>query len=273
MIANVWFLPSIISFIPIFFGWYTTEDQLIWNEKHPSDCVFVVNKVYAVVSSSISFWIPGIVMITMYYRIFKWVNIDSMLFQLQKLRISSYRVDLSMLTLASCTYINYNETFHSLLAFYRSISNFIDLHFFPSFSSFFLCAFDMHREAVRQRKALSRTSSNILLNSVHLQNQPYSCQPSNNRARSYNNNGPRHSECDEPNLIIKESQQECHSEISELEVNWFCLLPCCWLPLSLTRTSNNTHPQSAPSIVSVYFCLLHCDVHRTSRVVCSNEQN
>lgn len=88
MIANVWFLPSIISFIPIFFGWYTTEDQLRWNEKHPSDCVFVVNKVYAVVSSSISFWIPGIVMITMYYRIFKWVNIDSMLFQLlQLLRI------------------------------------------------------------------------------------------------------------------------------------------------------------------------------------------
>lgn len=74
MIANVWFLPSIISFIPIFFGWYTTEYQLKWNEKHPSECVFVVNKVYAVVSSSISFWIPGIVMITMYYRIFKWVH-------------------------------------------------------------------------------------------------------------------------------------------------------------------------------------------------------
>lgn len=71
MIANVWFLPSIISFIPIFFGWYTTEDQLSWNEQNPSECVFIVNKVYAVVSSSISFWIPGIVMITMYYRIFK----------------------------------------------------------------------------------------------------------------------------------------------------------------------------------------------------------
>lgn len=78
MIANVWFLPSIISFIPIFFGWYTTEDQLSWNEQNPSECVFIVNKVYAVVSSSISFWIPGIVMITMYYRIFKWVNIDQL---------------------------------------------------------------------------------------------------------------------------------------------------------------------------------------------------
>lgn len=73
----------------------------------------------------------------------------------------------------------------------------------------------MYREAVRQRKALSRTSSNILLNSVHLQNQPYNYTPTNNRMKF---NVPRHSDCDEPNLIIKESQQECYSEISELEV-------------------------------------------------------
>jgi octopamine receptor beta len=71
MIANVWFLPSLISFIPIFFGWYTTEEQLMHNQDHPLECNFVVNKLYAIVSSSISFWIPGIVMITMYYSIFK----------------------------------------------------------------------------------------------------------------------------------------------------------------------------------------------------------
>lgn len=71
MIANVWFLPSLISFIPIFLGWYTTEKQLIHNQENPLECNFVVNEVYAIVSSSISFWIPGIVMITMYYRIFK----------------------------------------------------------------------------------------------------------------------------------------------------------------------------------------------------------
>lgn len=71
MIANVWFLPALISFIPIFLGWYTTKDQLDKLISSPNECDFVVNKVYAVVSSSISFWIPGIVMITMYYRIFK----------------------------------------------------------------------------------------------------------------------------------------------------------------------------------------------------------
>lgn len=71
-----------------------------------------------------------------------------------------------------------------------------------------------NREAVRQRKALSRTSSNILLNSV--QNQSYNYQPSNNRMKVQN---ARPSDCEEPNLTIKEFQQESHSEISDLEVN------------------------------------------------------
>lgn len=56
-------------------------------------CAFIVNRPYAVISSCVSFWIPGLVMIVMYCKIYK--------------------------------------------------------------------------EAVRQRKALSRTSSNIVLNSVH----------------------------------------------------------------------------------------------------------
>lgn len=95
MLANVWLLPALISFTPIFLGWYTTEEHQAARSQHPEMCTFEVNKLYAIVSSSVSFWIPGIVMITMYYRIYK--------------------------------------------------------------------------EAIRQRKALSRTSSNILLNAVHLQ--------------------------------------------------------------------------------------------------------
>lgn len=95
MLANVWLLPALISFTPIFLGWYTTEEHQAARDLHPEMCTFEVNKLYAIISSSVSFWIPGIVMITMYYRIYK--------------------------------------------------------------------------EAIRQRKALSRTSSNILLNAVHLQ--------------------------------------------------------------------------------------------------------
>lgn len=99
MLTNVWMLPAIISFTPIFLGWYTTSGHKKFRAEHPDVCAFVVNQYYAVISSSISFWIPGIVMVTMYCRIYK--------------------------------------------------------------------------EAVRQRKALSRTSSNIILNSIHQHRTSY----------------------------------------------------------------------------------------------------
>ncbi|XP_046993998.1 octopamine receptor beta-3R-like [Schistocerca americana] len=93
MLANVWLLPALISFTPIFLGWYTTPEHQDFRRSNPEVCIFVVNRAYAIISSSVSFWVPAVVMVTMYYRIYK--------------------------------------------------------------------------EAVRQRKALSRTSSNILLNSIH----------------------------------------------------------------------------------------------------------
>jgi hypothetical protein len=93
MIANVWMLPALISFTPIFLGWYTTPEHQEFRRSNPHVCIFEVNIYYMMISSGVSFWIPGVVMVTMYYRIYK--------------------------------------------------------------------------EAVRQRKALSRTSSNILLNSIH----------------------------------------------------------------------------------------------------------
>ncbi|XP_057652998.1 octopamine receptor beta-3R-like [Diorhabda carinulata] len=99
MLANVWVLPALISFTPIFLGWYTTDEHQHFRMNHPDVCNFITNKYYAVISSSISFWIPGIVMVTMYCRIYK--------------------------------------------------------------------------EAVRQRKALTRTSSNIILNSIHQHRTSY----------------------------------------------------------------------------------------------------
>ncbi|SPP82554.1 blast:Octopamine receptor beta-3R [Drosophila guanche] len=132
MLANVWILPALISFTPIFLGWYTTAEHLREISLHPDQCSFVVNKAYALISSSVSFWIPGIVMLVMYWRIFK--------------------------------------------------------------------------EAVRQRKALSRTSSNILLNSVHMgQTQ----QPTN---LSY----LHPSDCD---LNVASTREETHSALSNLEVS------------------------------------------------------
>lgn len=104
MLANVWLWPAFISFVPIFMGWYTTETHRQFRKDHPDACSFQVNMVYAIVSSSVSFWIPSLVMISMYCKIF--------------------------------------------------------------------------REAIRQREALTRTSSNILLNSVHIKHTSHSAHHS-----------------------------------------------------------------------------------------------
>ncbi|VVC88433.1 unnamed protein product [Leptidea sinapis] len=104
MLANVWLWPAFISFVPIFMGWYTTEQHRQYRKFHPDVCIFKANMIYALVSSSVSFWIPSVVMISMYCRIF--------------------------------------------------------------------------REAIRQREALTRTSSNILLNSVHIKHTSHSAHHS-----------------------------------------------------------------------------------------------
>lgn len=71
MIALAWILPTAISFLPIFLGWYTTAEFLEERYHHPDECLFVVNKTYAFLSSSLTFWLPVLVMITLYYRIYK----------------------------------------------------------------------------------------------------------------------------------------------------------------------------------------------------------
>ncbi|XP_034837322.1 octopamine receptor beta-1R-like [Maniola hyperantus] len=70
MLTVVWFSPALVSFLPIFMGWYTTHEHLDFRKRHPKVCSFTVNRVYAVISSSVSFWIPGVIMIYMYYRIY-----------------------------------------------------------------------------------------------------------------------------------------------------------------------------------------------------------
>ncbi|XP_046805936.1 octopamine receptor beta-3R isoform X1 [Lucilia cuprina] len=187
MLANVWILPALISFTPIFLGWYTTDEHLKEISLHPDQCSFVVNKAYALISSSVSFWIPGIVMLVMYFRIYK--------------------------------------------------------------------------EAVRQRKALSRTSSNILLNSVHM---GHTQQPTNL-------NYLHPSDCE-----FTLTREETHSAISNLED----ILPqtddddkdeCDELrvpsppPRRLSRSSIDlrdleqeryekvTHTDSAPSMIALHY--------------------
>lgn len=71
MLAHCWLAPTLISFLPILLGWYTTADHLENKDSQPYVCTFVVNAVFALVSSAVSFWVPCTVMVVMYYRIFQ----------------------------------------------------------------------------------------------------------------------------------------------------------------------------------------------------------
>ncbi|XP_015109333.1 octopamine receptor beta-2R [Diachasma alloeum] len=74
MLMACWLAPAVISFLPIFNGWYTTIDNNKHRQDHPDICEFKVNEPYAILSSSISFWIPCTIMTLTYFAIFKEAN-------------------------------------------------------------------------------------------------------------------------------------------------------------------------------------------------------
>lgn len=74
MLLNTWISPAVISFVPIFCGWYTTKSHQEYRRLHPDECEFTVNKWYVILSSSISFWIPCTIMVFTYLAIFKEAN-------------------------------------------------------------------------------------------------------------------------------------------------------------------------------------------------------
>ncbi|GFT24210.1 octopamine receptor beta-2R [Nephila pilipes] len=70
MLLCVWISSILISFVPIYTNIYTTPEHIEERKLYPDECNFVVNKPYAVVSSCVSFWVPSVIMIGAYVRIF-----------------------------------------------------------------------------------------------------------------------------------------------------------------------------------------------------------
>ena len=70
MLGVTWVASILISYIPVYSQLYTTEETLNELNTNPDLCQFKVNAIYAGVSSSVSFWIPCLIMIFIYLRIF-----------------------------------------------------------------------------------------------------------------------------------------------------------------------------------------------------------
>ena len=49
---------------------YTAPENIRYKDDNPEECRFIVNYTYAIVSSSLTFWLPVLIMITLYYKIY-----------------------------------------------------------------------------------------------------------------------------------------------------------------------------------------------------------
>ncbi|XP_013776779.1 D(1)-like dopamine receptor [Limulus polyphemus] len=68
-VVGIWICSGAISFIPIFLGWYADGDGKTSIFEDSSECSLEVNRVYAIVSSMTSFYLPLPVMFYVYFRI------------------------------------------------------------------------------------------------------------------------------------------------------------------------------------------------------------
>lgn len=87
-VGGIWLLSGLISFLPICFGWhkpdsYQLNSSLPILDDDKSQCELDLTPTYAIISSSISFYVPCIIMVALYTRLFLYArkhvkNIKSM---------------------------------------------------------------------------------------------------------------------------------------------------------------------------------------------------
>ncbi|XP_009470522.1 PREDICTED: 5-hydroxytryptamine receptor 4 [Nipponia nippon] len=76
MLGGCWVIPTFISFLPIMQGWNSIGiidliQQRQFNKASNSTyCIFMVNKPYAITCSVVAFYIPFLLMVLAYYRIY-----------------------------------------------------------------------------------------------------------------------------------------------------------------------------------------------------------
>lgn len=72
IVCFVWAISALISFLPIMMHWWRDNKNIIATNCYddPKCCDFVTNMPYAIVSSTMSFYVPLVIMIFVYARVF-----------------------------------------------------------------------------------------------------------------------------------------------------------------------------------------------------------
>ncbi|GCB64089.1 hypothetical protein scyTo_0000235 [Scyliorhinus torazame] len=68
MTITIWVYSFMISFLPVMQGWNEIPGMDFENNR---ECVFVTNRIFAIVASALAFYIPFLIMCTMYFFIYQ----------------------------------------------------------------------------------------------------------------------------------------------------------------------------------------------------------
>ncbi|KAM8760927.1 adrenoceptor beta 3a isoform 1-T3 [Acanthopagrus schlegelii] len=102
IVCLVWVLSSCISFVPIMNGYWRDDSDFARNCYDDIQCCdFVTNKVYAIGSSTVSFYIPLLIMIFVYAKVFLIATRQVKLISKNRMRFQSECPAAQM-----CTHIN-----------------------------------------------------------------------------------------------------------------------------------------------------------------------
>ncbi|KAK5600260.1 5-hydroxytryptamine receptor 4 [Crenichthys baileyi] len=77
MLSGCWFIPALISFLPIMQSWNAIgiediieERRTLMGGSNDTSCVFLVNRPYALICSAVAFYVPLALMVLAYQRIY-----------------------------------------------------------------------------------------------------------------------------------------------------------------------------------------------------------
>ncbi|XP_030058554.1 beta-1 adrenergic receptor [Microcaecilia unicolor] len=73
IVCTVWAISALVSFLPIMMHWWrdTSDPEALRCYENPGCCAFVTNRAYAIASSIVSFYVPLLIMVFVYIRVFR----------------------------------------------------------------------------------------------------------------------------------------------------------------------------------------------------------
>ncbi|XP_068560257.1 adrenoceptor beta 3a [Cebidichthys violaceus] len=91
IVCLVWIVSALISFVPIMKGyWRDNDDEAVKKcNETPTCCDFVTNRAFAIVSSIVSFYIPLLIMIFVYAKVFRIATRQVQLIDKNRLRFQN----------------------------------------------------------------------------------------------------------------------------------------------------------------------------------------